>query len=227
MQRSLLASHLAHPDHPAQSMPLLSHLDGPIDTDRLARAFAEVVATNDVLRTRLGGPGAASVDALDLADAADLPATEVVAIDRGEVETAGPRPGPRSRSTCLDAAGTRRSPPTPTAPPPGTSTSTTSSPTPPRRPSSSPGPPRSTTASKPRRPARTTTGPAGSARRSRPATVRPDGPAPTGGTDRPRPASAGSTGPPSARPRSPTASPSTSGRSSIEPGTASVATIGC
>ncbi len=86
MQRSLLASHLAHPEHPAQSMALLSHIDGPIDPVRLAEAFAAVVAANDVLRTRIGGPGRASIDSVDLTDVGDLPMTEIVELPRSEVE---------------------------------------------------------------------------------------------------------------------------------------------
>ncbi|MEM9562037.1 MAG: amino acid adenylation domain-containing protein [Actinomycetota bacterium] len=86
MQRSLLASHLAHPEHPAQSMALLSHIDGPIDPARLAASFAAVVATNDVLRTRIGAPGTGSIDAVDLADPNDLPETDIVELGRHEVD---------------------------------------------------------------------------------------------------------------------------------------------
>ncbi|MEL6982993.1 MAG: AMP-binding protein, partial [Actinomycetota bacterium] len=94
MQRVLLASQLAHPDHPSQNTALLSHLQGEIDADRLAAAFATVVAANDVLRTRIGGPGAESVDAVDLFSADTIPATEIVEADRGEFEGAA-----RARAT--------------------------------------------------------------------------------------------------------------------------------
>jgi len=62
MQRSLLASQLAHPDHPAQNTALRSHIQGPVDAERLAASFAAVVAANDVLRTRIGAPGSDPVD---------------------------------------------------------------------------------------------------------------------------------------------------------------------
>ena len=87
MQRALLASHLAHPDHPAQSMALVSHLDAPIDADRLAEAFARVVAGNDVLRTRVGEADGGPVDGVDLIDVDDLPTSEILSLDRHEVPT--------------------------------------------------------------------------------------------------------------------------------------------
>ncbi len=52
MQRGLLASQRRHPTSPLQNMALLSHLDGPVDTDRLKQAFDTVVASSDVLRSR-------------------------------------------------------------------------------------------------------------------------------------------------------------------------------
>ncbi len=53
MQRVLWASQRRHPTSPHQNMALLSHIDGVIDSSRLARAFAEVVAASDVLRTTI------------------------------------------------------------------------------------------------------------------------------------------------------------------------------
>ena len=53
MQRSLWASQRRHPTSPLQNMALLTHLDGPIDPDRLADAFARVVSASDLLRTRV------------------------------------------------------------------------------------------------------------------------------------------------------------------------------
>ncbi len=87
MQRSLLASHITHPDHPAQNTALLSHIRGPVDADRLADAFATVVAANDVLRTRIGGPGSDIVDGIDLIDRDAIPASEIVQAERAAFET--------------------------------------------------------------------------------------------------------------------------------------------
>ena len=53
MQRALWASQRLHPDAPVQNMALLTHLDGPIEPDRLAAAFETVVRASDVLRTRI------------------------------------------------------------------------------------------------------------------------------------------------------------------------------
>lgn len=86
MQRALLASQLANPDHPSQNTALLSHLEGEIDATRLADAFASVVAANDVLRTRLGGAGTDAFDAVDLFDPEAIPATEIIEADRSDFE---------------------------------------------------------------------------------------------------------------------------------------------
>jgi len=86
MQRSLLASQLANPDHPAQNTALLSHIQGPVDADRLAAAFATVVAANDVLRTRIGGPGSDTVDGIDLVDRDAIPPTEIIEAERSDFE---------------------------------------------------------------------------------------------------------------------------------------------
>ena len=51
MQRALLASQVRHPTSPLQNMALLSHIDGPIDPERLSSAFARVVHASDALRS--------------------------------------------------------------------------------------------------------------------------------------------------------------------------------
>ncbi len=53
MQRSLWTSQRLNGDAPVQNTALVSHIDGPIDPRRLARAFATVVAAQDVLRTTI------------------------------------------------------------------------------------------------------------------------------------------------------------------------------
>ncbi len=53
MQRSLWTSQRLSPDQPVQNMALLTHIDGPIDVARLARSFDRVVASSEVLRTRI------------------------------------------------------------------------------------------------------------------------------------------------------------------------------
>ena len=84
MQRSLLASHLAAPDRPTQNMARISHIDGPIEPERLATAFARVVAANDVLRTRIGRTG--PIDGVDLIDPLEVPRSEVITLPRDEVD---------------------------------------------------------------------------------------------------------------------------------------------
>ena len=79
MQRSLWSSQVRNPDAPLQNMCLLSHLDGPIDAPRLARAFASVVRASDVLRSRLRPDG--SVVVIDVGDAAP---SEIIDIDRSD-----------------------------------------------------------------------------------------------------------------------------------------------
>ncbi len=53
MQRSLWTSQRLNDGQPVQNMALLSHIAGPVDPQRLARAFASVVAAHDVLRTSI------------------------------------------------------------------------------------------------------------------------------------------------------------------------------
>ena len=61
MQRGLLASQRRSPDSPHQNMALLSHLDGPVDVERLADAFGRVAARTDVLRTQFVEQGGVTV----------------------------------------------------------------------------------------------------------------------------------------------------------------------
>lgn len=83
-QRRLWASQRRAPESPLQNMALVSHLDGPIDPDRLADAFATVVERRDALRTRLG-TGPTGEPRATVVPAADLPRTQVVAMTRDEV----------------------------------------------------------------------------------------------------------------------------------------------
>ena len=85
MQRGLWVSQLNHPRAPVQNMPLLSFLDGQIEAKRLAEAFRSVVVRSDVLRTRLVDTGAGQWQ-VELAAVDDLPETEIVELDRAEVE---------------------------------------------------------------------------------------------------------------------------------------------
>ncbi len=55
MQRQLWASQRRNPESPHQNTALLSTIEGSVDFTRLAAAFAQVVATSDVLRTRIDG----------------------------------------------------------------------------------------------------------------------------------------------------------------------------
>ncbi|MEM7322494.1 MAG: AMP-binding protein [Actinomycetota bacterium] len=74
MQRALWASQLNTPNAPVQNMARLTQIHGTIDPDRLAGAFLQVVTASDVLRTRVGGPGAEiSVIPVD-----ELPGTEII-----------------------------------------------------------------------------------------------------------------------------------------------------
>ncbi len=76
MQRGLWASQLRHPDAPLQNLALLSHLDADIDPERFGRAFAQVVAASDSLRSRVVTTGSQTAVVL-----ADEPApTEVVEV---------------------------------------------------------------------------------------------------------------------------------------------------
>ncbi|MGI9610474.1 MAG: AMP-binding protein, partial [Acidimicrobiia bacterium] len=80
MQRVLWASQRRHPDSPHQNMALLSHIDGPIDVDRLGAAFAQVVAASDVLRTTIVESHAGHSVRLSSAPAI----TEIIELDRDE-----------------------------------------------------------------------------------------------------------------------------------------------
>ncbi len=53
MQRSLWTSQRLNDGEPVQNMALVSHIGGPVDPERLARAFASVVTAHDVLRTTI------------------------------------------------------------------------------------------------------------------------------------------------------------------------------
>ncbi len=87
MQRSLWASQLGHPDAPVQNMPLLSHLDGPVDPHRLARAFETVVERSDVLRTRLTGRDASTGQwNVELLSPTELPETEIAQVASDDVD---------------------------------------------------------------------------------------------------------------------------------------------
>ncbi len=87
MQRSLWTSQRLNDGEPVQNMALVSHIAGPVDAERLARAFASVVATSDILRTTIRrGPNGDRVELLtidpdldwtDLTEIVDLPADEV------------------------------------------------------------------------------------------------------------------------------------------------------
>ncbi|MGI9597868.1 MAG: AMP-binding protein, partial [Acidimicrobiales bacterium] len=88
MQRSLWVSQLHHPEAPVQNMPLLSHLDGPVDAERLATAFGAVVAGSDALRTRLSAPASQPGGhwQVELVALGELPETEIVEVARTDVE---------------------------------------------------------------------------------------------------------------------------------------------
>ena len=68
-------------------MPLLSHLQGPIDPIRLITSFETVVQDSDVLRTRLAGRDPQSGQwNVELIKADDLPPTDTVELPLAEVE---------------------------------------------------------------------------------------------------------------------------------------------
>ena len=82
MQRPLWTSQRRNPTAPLQNMALLSHLDGPVDVNRLAQAFAAVVAASDVLRTMVS-----EVDGVATAHVGRRPAvTEVLELDRAAID---------------------------------------------------------------------------------------------------------------------------------------------
>ncbi len=89
MQRSLWTSQRLSPDQPVQNMALLTHIDGPIDVARLARSFDRVVASSDVLRTRIVRTESGDEVELLAAPIPDSPAppmSEVRAMTRLEME---------------------------------------------------------------------------------------------------------------------------------------------
>ncbi len=88
MQRSLWTSQRLNDGQPIQNMALVSHVGGPIDAERLARAFASVVAANDILRTTIRrGPDGDRVELFDVDPAvawSDL--TEITALPADRVD---------------------------------------------------------------------------------------------------------------------------------------------
>ncbi len=79
MQRGLLASQARFPGSPLQNMALITHLDGPVDPDRLATAFETVVLCSDVLRTtvRDGRSGVHLAERPIRSEILDVPRSEV------------------------------------------------------------------------------------------------------------------------------------------------------
>jgi amino acid adenylation domain-containing protein len=80
MQRGLWVSQRRHPAAPVQNMALLTHIAGPLDAQRLAQAFATVVAASDVLRTRVEEVDGSPLVLLD----APPQEPEVITLDRSE-----------------------------------------------------------------------------------------------------------------------------------------------
>ncbi|MEM7284819.1 MAG: amino acid adenylation domain-containing protein [Actinomycetota bacterium] len=74
MQRALWMSQRQHPASPLLNMVKLSRFDAPIDVDRLAAAFAEVVAASGTLATRIVDDGNGPV----VQDVADPAVTEII-----------------------------------------------------------------------------------------------------------------------------------------------------
>ena len=81
-QRPLWLSQRLHPDAPVQNMALVTHIEARVDPERLARAFAQVVEANDVLRSRFVEEASRPVVRLD----AEPQAIEIVAMDRAAVD---------------------------------------------------------------------------------------------------------------------------------------------
>ena len=88
MQRSLWTSQRLNDGQPVQNMALVSHIAGPIEAERLARAFATVVAAHDILRTTIRrGPNGDRVElfavdpALDWSDLTEIMALPVDNVD--------------------------------------------------------------------------------------------------------------------------------------------------
>ncbi len=65
MQRPLWTSQRRHPAAPVQNMALLTHIDGPVDVERLQSAFDVVRARSDALRTRIVTEDGTAVVRLD------------------------------------------------------------------------------------------------------------------------------------------------------------------
>ena len=82
MQRALWTSQRLHPDDPVQNMALVTHLDGPVDAIRLADAFAQVVRSSDVLRTRIVEVDGTPQVSLDAEPQEPL----IITIERDDVE---------------------------------------------------------------------------------------------------------------------------------------------
>ena len=82
MQRSLWASQRLNPTSPLQNMAHLTHIDGSVDPDAVAEAFAAVVEFADVLNTRIIEHGGVPLVSLDAAAAE----TDVVSVSRSEAE---------------------------------------------------------------------------------------------------------------------------------------------
>lgn len=83
MQRPLWMSQRTHPESPTQNMALLTHIDGPVDADRLADAFRSVVQASDVLQTRIleqDGIAAIHLDAVPQA-------TQIIEVERADAST--------------------------------------------------------------------------------------------------------------------------------------------
>ena len=85
MQRALWSSQRLSPDQPVQNTALLSRIHAPINPDRLAAAFARVVADHDVLRTRIvRRSDGDQVQLIDLADTAEL--SEIISATPEEID---------------------------------------------------------------------------------------------------------------------------------------------
>ena len=86
-QRALWSSQLRHPDSPLQNMALVTHIDGPVDADRLSRAFRQVVAASDTLRLTIGREVGIAPDPPADSDIVELERTEVPSWARDRVSS--------------------------------------------------------------------------------------------------------------------------------------------
>ena len=83
IQRALYAAQQRDPHSPVFTMARLAHIDGAVDVERLADAFATVVASSDTLRSRIA-PDEHGATAVTLDDA---PATtEVLEVPRADAD---------------------------------------------------------------------------------------------------------------------------------------------